>query len=134
MEEAKKPKTGIKGSRPAPLKVSKDSHNCTKIKPVIIYLRSPEVIHTQPKDFKALVQRLTGRSSSSSFCTQLREDFSTIQTNPKSFCPVENRDIVLHQATPPPPVYGNDYLSQIIYPPWNSLGELDLDFDMLWDP
>ncbi|GLJ54243.1 hypothetical protein SUGI_1163440 [Cryptomeria japonica] len=132
MEEAKKTrtesKTGIRGSKPSPLKVSKDSHNCTKIKPVIIYLRSPEVIHTQPKDFKAVVQRLTGcsSSSSSSSCTQPREDFTALQTNPKAFCPLENKD------TPLQPVWPNDCLSQLISPPWNSLGE-EFDLDMLWD-
>nr|GMC69489.1 VQ motif-containing protein 20-like [Ipomoea batatas] len=30
--------------------------------PVIIYTHSPKVIHTQPKDFMALVQKLTGFS------------------------------------------------------------------------
>ncbi|GLJ54241.1 hypothetical protein SUGI_1163400 [Cryptomeria japonica] len=136
MEQAKKTrsgnKTGITGSRPTPLKVSKDSHNCTKIKPVIIYLRSPEVIHTQPKDFKALVQRLTGSSSS---CTQHREDFSALQTNTSVFCSLENKETTHQlQATPPPPDVWpiNDCLSQLISPPWNSFAE-DLDLDMLWD-
>ncbi|AES76679.1 hypothetical protein MtrunA17_Chr6g0484311 [Medicago truncatula] len=32
--------------------------------PVIIYTHSPRVIHTQPKDFMALVQKLTGLSRS----------------------------------------------------------------------
>ncbi|CAH9143925.1 unnamed protein product [Cuscuta epithymum] len=32
--------------------------------PVIIYTHSPKVIHTHPKDFKALVQKLTGLSRS----------------------------------------------------------------------
>ncbi|KNA07303.1 hypothetical protein SOVF_173240 [Spinacia oleracea] len=31
--------------------------------PVIIYTHSPKVIHTNPRDFKALVQKLTGMSS-----------------------------------------------------------------------
>ncbi|KAG2385197.1 hypothetical protein LR48_Vigan10g022100 [Vigna angularis] len=34
--------------------------------PVIIYTHSPKVIHTQPKDFMSLVQKLTGLSRSDS--------------------------------------------------------------------
>ncbi|KAL9375040.1 hypothetical protein Peur_031919 [Populus x canadensis] len=72
---------------PPPLKVSKDSHIIKKsfpsppssssssasslavtgpIKPhpVIIYTHSPKIIHTNPKDFMALVQKLTGLSQS----------------------------------------------------------------------
>ncbi|KAL3570838.1 hypothetical protein D5086_028087 [Populus alba] len=72
---------------PPPLKVNKDSHMIKKsfpsppssssssvsslavtgpIKPhpVIIYTHSPKVIHTNPKDFMALVQKLTGLSQS----------------------------------------------------------------------
>ncbi|KAJ4972174.1 hypothetical protein NE237_005273 [Protea cynaroides] len=33
---------------------------------VVIHLRSPEIIHTRPQDFRALVQQLTGKASSSS--------------------------------------------------------------------
>ncbi|KAI3411393.1 BHLH domain-containing protein [Psidium guajava] len=33
--------------------------------PVIIYTHSPKIIHTQPRDFMALVQKLTGLSRSS---------------------------------------------------------------------
>ncbi|GMI76560.1 VQ motif-containing protein 20 [Hibiscus trionum] len=72
---------------PPPLKVSKDSHLIKKSSsssssssaasslgvtgavkpqqqrhPVIIYTHSPKVIHTHPKDFMALVQKLTGMS------------------------------------------------------------------------
>lgn len=69
----------------SPLKINKDSHfirkspstsstssstmaNCaTKPQqryPVIIYTHSPKVIHTHPRDFMALVQKLTGLSKS----------------------------------------------------------------------
>ncbi|PKA54116.1 Protein MKS1 [Apostasia shenzhenica] len=76
--------------RPSSLKVHKDSHQIHKLpssnpnaispppasvssttaashhhQPVIIYTHSPKVIHTQARDFMALVQRLTGLSSSS---------------------------------------------------------------------
>ncbi|XVE64047.1 hypothetical protein DITRI_Ditri07aG0069900 [Diplodiscus trichospermus] len=78
---------GNGGLCPPPLKVSKDSHLIKKspsssssssaasylgisgtVKPqqqrhpVIIYTHSPKVIHTHPKDFMALVQKLTGLS------------------------------------------------------------------------
>lgn len=73
----------INGLRPSPLKINKDSHVIHKLPssssnslslahnnrreqaqqkpPVIIYAHSPKVIHTQPRDFMALVQKLTGR-------------------------------------------------------------------------
>lgn len=72
----------INGPRPSPLMINKDSHLIrkpsvsstsvvadTKVhkkqrKPIIIYTQSPKVIHTKAQDFMALVQRLTGRSSS----------------------------------------------------------------------
>ncbi|CAL9068887.1 unnamed protein product [Musa banksii] len=81
----------INGSRPAPLKIHKDSHLIHKASsssssssstststtttttsshqqqrhhPVIIYTHSPKVIHTQARDFMALVQKLTGLSRS----------------------------------------------------------------------
>ncbi|QCE08616.1 VQ motif-containing protein 8, chloroplastic [Vigna unguiculata] len=73
------PRKVINGPRPSPLMINKDSHMIRKpsrcvdaettlqrpqrIKPIIIYTQSPKVIHTKAKDFMALVQRLTGRSS-----------------------------------------------------------------------
>jgi hypothetical protein len=67
----------LQGPRPQRLSVSKDSHKVRKPlvvplphgaqqaqqqprAPVIIYDASPKVIHTQPSEFMALVQRLTG--------------------------------------------------------------------------
>lgn len=72
---------------PTPLKIKKDSHFISKSSPlssstslsstigvvgstkpqqhrhpVIIYTHSPKVIHTHPRDFMALVQKLTGMS------------------------------------------------------------------------
>jgi|UniRef100_A0A2N9IJQ8 hypothetical protein len=71
---------------PPPLKVNKDSHVIKKSSttssssstsslvhgvkpaqhrhPVIIYTHSPKIIHTHPRDFMALVQKLTGQSRS----------------------------------------------------------------------
>ncbi|KAJ4840089.1 hypothetical protein Tsubulata_009907 [Turnera subulata] len=69
---------------PAGLMVSRSS---TKIKkslasqsrsPVIVYLKSPDVIHVRPEEFMGLVQRLTGKqaaeslSASSSLLTSYR--------------------------------------------------------------
>ncbi|KAI3516735.1 hypothetical protein L1887_15730 [Cichorium endivia] len=59
----------INGPRPTPLKLKQESHTIQKQhhqhsqqirKPIIIYTYSPEVIHTKPHDFMALVQKLTG--------------------------------------------------------------------------
>ncbi|ESQ34669.1 hypothetical protein EUTSA_v10008673mg [Eutrema salsugineum] len=87
----KSPRTReIMGPRPTPLKVNKDSHKITKKPPlappqqpppqlqrreppqplpprapVIIYTISPRIIHTHPDNFMALVQRLTGNTSTS---------------------------------------------------------------------
>ncbi|CAA3023225.1 Hypothetical predicted protein [Olea europaea subsp. europaea] len=73
------------GTIPTPLKINKDSHFIKKLPsssssiingvaskppqpryPVIIYTHSPKVIHTHPRDFMALVQKLTGYSPSES--------------------------------------------------------------------
>ncbi|OVA01502.1 VQ [Macleaya cordata] len=83
----------INGLRPSPLKINKDSHHIQKSSsssssstsgssslngvvtavskhhqqqrhPVIIYTHSPKVIHTEARDFMALVQKLTGLSHS----------------------------------------------------------------------
>ncbi|XP_061339434.1 VQ motif-containing protein 8, chloroplastic-like [Gastrolobium bilobum] len=72
------PKKVINGARPSSLLINKDSHLIRKPSvsstnfvaqnkhqkvPIIIYTQSPKVIHTKPQDFMALVQRLTGKSS-----------------------------------------------------------------------
>lgn len=76
----------MSGNRPSPLKINRDSYLIHKQQPssfsrtaathgyhqqqqrhqhpVIIYTESPKVIHTRPHDFMALVQKLTGLSSS----------------------------------------------------------------------
>ncbi|WOK97733.1 hypothetical protein Cni_G06441 [Canna indica] len=40
------------------------NHQPSRRQPVIIYTHSPEIIHTTPGDFKALVQKLTGKPQS----------------------------------------------------------------------
>ncbi|XP_004148825.1 protein MKS1 [Cucumis sativus] len=58
----------LQGPRPSALKITKDSHKIKKPplpppqphRPVIIYTVSPKIIHTDPTEFKDLVQRLTG--------------------------------------------------------------------------
>ncbi|XP_047959174.1 protein MKS1-like [Salvia hispanica] len=79
------PRRELQGPRPAPLKVRKDSHKIRKPPmapppaaghphppphaaprpPVIIYTVSPKIIHANPNEFMALVQRLTGPSATS---------------------------------------------------------------------
>ncbi|KAK1564828.1 hypothetical protein Q3G72_012460 [Acer saccharum] len=76
-QHAKRDQNGI---CPPTLKLNKDSHMIIKKSsssssfspppsshhrhPVIIYTHSPKIIHTSPKDFMALVQKLTGMSRS----------------------------------------------------------------------
>ncbi|CAK9322947.1 unnamed protein product [Citrullus colocynthis] len=70
----------LRGPRPPPLTVNKSSTKMFKKStknnplpipnrrdrrsPVIIYLRSPKIIHVRPEEFKSFVQRLTGNRSS----------------------------------------------------------------------
>ncbi|XVE75824.1 hypothetical protein DITRI_Ditri12bG0122800 [Diplodiscus trichospermus] len=63
----------LQGPRPSPLRVSNSSStikkssshkpNKSKVNPVVIYLRSPKIIHVRPEEFMSLVQRLTGKDS-----------------------------------------------------------------------
>ncbi|KAA8541230.1 hypothetical protein F0562_025163 [Nyssa sinensis] len=92
--EQRHAKREINGLCPSPLKINKDSHFIKKPSPsssssstssfangvagvatttttkpqqrhpVIIYTHSPKIIHTHPRDFMALVQKLTGLSRS----------------------------------------------------------------------
>lgn len=50
--------------------------------PVIIYTHSPKVIHTQARDFMALVQKLTGLSSSTSHNDDQEQEESNNNKNP----------------------------------------------------
>ena len=72
-QDEQNPRKEINFPRPSPLKINKDSHFINKQPsaakhqqqhPVIIYTHSPKIIHTQARDFMALVQKLTGLSSS----------------------------------------------------------------------
>ncbi|XVE61347.1 hypothetical protein DITRI_Ditri06bG0032200 [Diplodiscus trichospermus] len=88
----------LQGPRPAALRVSSSSStiknsshnhpNRSKLaNPVVIYLRSPKIIHVRPEEFMSLVQRLTGKDSrtneisydpssapSSSSCDRVEDD------------------------------------------------------------
>lgn len=59
---------GLHGPKPAPLMINKNSSKITKrIKsPVIVYLKSPKVIHVLPHEFMQTVQQLTGKPNASS--------------------------------------------------------------------
>ncbi|KAL8105918.1 uncharacterized protein LOC141680778 [Apium graveolens] len=60
------PERVINGPRPSPLQINKHSNVIQKSAqyhrkfPVIVYVRSPKIIHTRPSEFMALVQKLTG--------------------------------------------------------------------------
>lgn len=53
---------GLQGPRPKPLSTSPNSSPKKRPRPgpVVMYLRSPDIIHVAPEEFKGLVQRLTG--------------------------------------------------------------------------
>ncbi|KAI5660201.1 hypothetical protein M9H77_28994 [Catharanthus roseus] len=51
--------------------------------PVIIYTHSPKIIHTSPKDFMALVQKLTGFSSRSRSTSPEEIDHHQSSSNPQ---------------------------------------------------
>ncbi|RRT67582.1 hypothetical protein B296_00039135 [Ensete ventricosum] len=79
------PRRELQGPRPAPLRVSRESHKIKKPPgappphhqytpdpqpqpqhhrdPVVIYTVSPKIIHANPSEFMSLVQRLTGPGS-----------------------------------------------------------------------
>ncbi|WCJ24507.1 VQ motif-containing protein [Euphorbia peplus] len=93
------PKLDLNGPRPCALKLNRESHLIHKPKrnhPVIIYTHSPKVIHAAPTDFMALVQRLTGLSSSDDQrITKPKDgkevsDFSINDDDHKSTCLVDN--------------------------------------------
>ncbi|KAL5708950.1 hypothetical protein ACHQM5_019692 [Ranunculus cassubicifolius] len=70
------PRRELQGPRPPVLKVGKDSFKIKKPKtqashhpqpprpPVVIHLKSPEIIHIKPEEFMGLVQELTGKPKS----------------------------------------------------------------------
>lgn len=72
----------MQGPRPTPLNVNRSCSTSSEMikkpvpknrrrSPVIVYLRSPTIIHVKPQDFMRLVQSLTGNKSSMvpSFCS-----------------------------------------------------------------
>ncbi|KAG2664130.1 hypothetical protein I3760_16G065200 [Carya illinoinensis] len=102
----------INGVRPSPLKIRKGSRfihkpssstsnssvPCVNVParqqkqprpPVIIYTQSPKIIHTHAKDFRALVQKLTGMSSPSS--SNNNHETDTAQVPPDPDQPHESR-------------------------------------------
>ncbi|XP_031477585.1 pistil-specific extensin-like protein [Nymphaea colorata] len=72
MGSSREDRPPVQGPKPAPLKMKKDSGGMIRKPPVppptqrrsplIIYVKSPKIIHTKARDFMALVQRLTGKS------------------------------------------------------------------------
>lgn len=71
------PRRELRGPRPPSLSVNKASWKGKKLQTAggtgssrdrvaIFYVHSPKVIHTRPQEFMSVVQRLTGKSTSSS--------------------------------------------------------------------
>ncbi|KAJ8754506.1 hypothetical protein K2173_005667 [Erythroxylum novogranatense] len=67
---------GLQGPRPAPLVLDSAEQPLKNMKkqsripvqsrpPVIVYVKSPDIIHVRPEEFMGLVQRLTGKQQSS---------------------------------------------------------------------
>ncbi|XAR64818.1 hypothetical protein NMG60_11008671 [Bertholletia excelsa] len=62
----------LNGPKPSPLVLNKASSMIKKpplrrsqLSPVIVYLKSPTIIHVSPEEFMGLVQRLTGKEGPS---------------------------------------------------------------------
>ncbi|CAK8574068.1 unnamed protein product [Lathyrus sativus] len=67
-------KINLNGPRPTPLMIRKpnSSHKQQRV-PIIIYTQSPKIIHTKAQDFMALVQRLTGMSTTNQVLPRQQE-------------------------------------------------------------
>lgn len=86
----------MNGTRPSPLKIAKDSHfiqkQQQKRQPVIIYTHSPKIIHTQARDFMALVQKLTGMSQSEDEITHVPSKSQNREMKQQGSIKFENDD------------------------------------------
>jgi len=125
-QQGKAPKRELQGPRPGPLKIWRNSHKIRKPPlpvpmqvpampyrpPVIIYTHSPEVIHTEAREFMTLVQRLTGHVNAQGN-SSLPPSFS-IQSQTSHVLP--------HSHTP---LSGNPNFCQILASPSPSAGGLD---------
>ncbi|XP_020580470.1 protein MKS1-like [Phalaenopsis equestris] len=89
-----KQKLQLHGPRPSPLQLHKNSHKIIKPynqrrSPIIIHAVSPKIIHTNPKEFMALVQRLTGFQASAAnnnpSSSSSSADSATVDLMPKSY-------------------------------------------------
>ncbi|KDP29420.1 hypothetical protein JCGZ_18341 [Jatropha curcas] len=136
----------INGTRPSPLKINKESHLVQKqsssssisviapvggdggvgngVKqqrknPVIIYTHSPKVIHTQARDFMALVQKLTGLSSSGNDETAMIQKRRHLQKGLKPVS-VGNEDNEPSSVSSTDEKRGGGDISPILNPPKNN--------------
>ncbi|KAJ9181256.1 hypothetical protein P3X46_009404 [Hevea brasiliensis] len=102
----------LQGPRPAPLMVSRNSSkikkpwlpNRQRRSPVVIYLKSPDIIHVKPEEFMGLVQRLTGKqaqssvsASSSSSTSCAVADTESMEKGPSSMAEQQELDSELAQ-------------------------------------
>lgn len=125
-QQGKASKRELQGPRPAPLKIWRDSHKIRKPPlpvpvpaiphrpPVIIYAHSPEVIHTEAREFMTLVQRLTGRVNTHGNSSMPPSSSFTIQS------PISHS--LLHSQTSVP---GNPNICQVDASPSPRGGGLD---------
>lgn len=127
-QQGKATKRELQGPRPAPLKIWRNSHKIRKPPlpvpapmpamayrpPVITYTHSPEVIHTEARDFRTLVQRLTGRVNAQGNPT-MPPFFSTQSQTPHALPHSEtplpgNPNFCQVDASPTPPAGGLDFV------------------------
>ncbi|CAI8605085.1 unnamed protein product [Vicia faba] len=67
-------KININGPRPTPLMIRKPNSSYKQQRvPIIIYTQSPKIIHAKAQDFMALVQRLTGMSTTNQVLAHQQE-------------------------------------------------------------
>ncbi|KAK9122976.1 hypothetical protein Sjap_012578 [Stephania japonica] len=72
-------KRELQGPRPPPLKLCKESFKINKKhknnnnpphhEPVVIHIKSPEIIHVRPQDFMNMVQQLTGKPAAATLAS-----------------------------------------------------------------
>ncbi|KAF3785496.1 VQ motif-containing protein 8 [Nymphaea thermarum] len=97
MGSSREDRAPVQGPKPAPLKMKKDSGGMIRKPPVppptqrrsplIIYIKSPKIIHTKARDFMALVQRLTGKSPTTPPPSSSTSPSPSPPPRPSSFAP-----------------------------------------------
>ena len=79
----------MNGPRPWALTIRESSTKIVKkSRPVVVYIRSPKIIHVRPEEFRGLVQQLTGKQSEAAAAAALAcsSSSSTTTTTSSSTC------------------------------------------------